>query len=146
MSAPAPARDSRNEEPRTGLSMGEHCAIMAADQISRSEQDALTVASHHNPAAAYERGFFEDPITPTSACDGTRTCGPTLAREAGRAEAGLRRAGGHDDRGQLGPASDGASARLLACRTGPKSGFRQSLACRGSPQPPRSITPKREGL
>ena len=55
----------RNEEPRTGLSMGEQCAIMAADwDISRSEQDALTVASHHNLPAAYERGFFEDLITP----------------------------------------------------------------------------------
>jgi acetyl-CoA C-acetyltransferase len=55
----------RNEEPRTGLSMGEHCAIMATDwEISRAEQDELTVASHRNLAAAYERGFFGDLMTP----------------------------------------------------------------------------------
>ncbi len=55
----------RNEEPRTGLSMGEHCAIMATEWgIGRAEQDELTVASHKNLAAAYERGFFDDLITP----------------------------------------------------------------------------------
>jgi acetyl-CoA C-acetyltransferase len=55
----------RNEEPRTGLSMGEHCANMATEwEIGRTEQDELTVASHHNLAAAYERGFLADLITP----------------------------------------------------------------------------------
>ena len=34
----------RNEEPRTGLSMGEHCAIMATEwDIGRAEQDELAV-------------------------------------------------------------------------------------------------------
>ena len=34
----------RNEEPRTGLSMGEHCAIMATEwEIGRAEQDELAV-------------------------------------------------------------------------------------------------------
>ncbi|HSS32046.1 MAG TPA: acetyl-CoA C-acetyltransferase [Solirubrobacterales bacterium] len=55
----------RNEEPRTGLSMGEHCATMATEWgIGRAEQDELTVASHHNLAAAYDRGFLTDLITP----------------------------------------------------------------------------------
>ncbi|MGV1047624.1 MAG: acetyl-CoA C-acetyltransferase [Solirubrobacterales bacterium] len=55
----------RNEEPRTGLSMGEHCAIMATEwEIGRAEQDELTVASHRNLAAAYDRGFLADLITP----------------------------------------------------------------------------------
>ena len=55
----------RNEEPRTGLSMGEHCALMAADwDIGRAEQDELAVASHHALAAAYERGFLDDLTTP----------------------------------------------------------------------------------
>ena len=40
----------RNEEPRTGLSMGEHCAIMATEwEIGRAEQDELTVESHQSP-------------------------------------------------------------------------------------------------
>jgi acetyl-CoA C-acetyltransferase len=55
----------RNEEPRTGLSMGEHCAIMAAEwEVGRSEQDELAVNSHHHLAAAYERGFMDDLVSP----------------------------------------------------------------------------------
>ena len=55
----------RNEEPRTGLSMGEHCAIMATEwEIGRAEQDELAVASHRALAGAYERGFLEDLTTP----------------------------------------------------------------------------------
>jgi acetyl-CoA C-acetyltransferase len=55
----------RNAEPRTGLSMGEHAAITArAWQIDREAQDALALASHHNLAAAYDRGFFDDLVTP----------------------------------------------------------------------------------
>ncbi|MGQ0572751.1 MAG: acetyl-CoA C-acetyltransferase [Pseudonocardia sp.] len=55
----------RNAEPRTGLSMGEHAARTAADQqVSREEQDELTAASHHALAAAYDRGFFDDLVTP----------------------------------------------------------------------------------
>ncbi|ALG14349.1 acetyl-CoA acetyltransferase [Kibdelosporangium phytohabitans] len=55
----------RNAEPRTGLSMGDHAAITAKEwAIERAAQDELAVASHHNLAAAYERGFFDDLITP----------------------------------------------------------------------------------
>ena len=45
----------RNAEPRTGLSMGEHAAIMAREWgIGREEQDELAVRSHRNLAAAYD--------------------------------------------------------------------------------------------
>src|SRR3712207_4694024 len=55
----------RNSEPRTGLSMGEHAAITAQEwEIGRAEQDELAVRSHANLAAAYERGFFDDLVTP----------------------------------------------------------------------------------
>ncbi|MFL6164313.1 MAG: acetyl-CoA C-acetyltransferase [Jatrophihabitantaceae bacterium] len=55
----------RNSEPRTGLSMGEHQAVTTAEwAISRQQQDELAVASHRNLAAAYDRGFFTDLITP----------------------------------------------------------------------------------
>ena len=55
----------RNSEPRTGLSMGEHQAITTAEWgIGRQEQDELAAASHRNLAAAYERGFFTDLLTP----------------------------------------------------------------------------------
>ncbi|HEX2263912.1 MAG TPA: acetyl-CoA C-acyltransferase, partial [Pseudonocardiaceae bacterium] len=55
----------RNHEPRTGLSMGEHAAVTAKQwEISRKAQDELAVASHHRLAAAYQRSFFDDLITP----------------------------------------------------------------------------------
>ncbi|WP_103528284.1 acetyl-CoA C-acetyltransferase, partial [Streptomyces sp. SM12] len=55
----------RNAEPRTGLSMGEHAALTARQWgIGRAEQDALAAASHHRLAAAYDRGFFDDLVTP----------------------------------------------------------------------------------
>jgi len=55
----------QNEEPRTGLSMGEHQAISTKRWgIAREEQDEIAVQSHLRLAAAYDRGFFDDLITP----------------------------------------------------------------------------------
>src|SRR3954469_7211291 len=55
----------QNAEPRTGLSMGEHQAISTKRWgISRTEQDEIAVESHRRLAAAYDRGFFDDLITP----------------------------------------------------------------------------------
>lgn len=52
-------------EPRTGLSMGEHMAITAhAWGLSREAQDELALASHRNLAAAHDAGFFDDLMTP----------------------------------------------------------------------------------
>ena len=50
-------------EPRTGLSMGQHCEEMAKEwAIGRREQDELALASHKNAAAAWREGFFNDLI------------------------------------------------------------------------------------
>jgi acetyl-CoA C-acetyltransferase len=55
----------RNEEPRTGLSMGEHQARTTERWgITREAQDELAAASHQHLAAAYDRGFFDDLMTP----------------------------------------------------------------------------------
>jgi acetyl-CoA C-acetyltransferase len=55
----------RNTEPRTGLSMGEHCELMAKEwQIARDDQDRMALESHRKLATAYERGFFNDLMTP----------------------------------------------------------------------------------
>jgi acetyl-CoA C-acetyltransferase len=55
----------RNAEPRTGLSMGQHQARTTARWgIEREAQDELAAASHQRAAAAYERGFFDDLVTP----------------------------------------------------------------------------------
>ena len=55
----------QNSEQRTGLSMGESQALTSAEwDISREDQDALAVASHHKLAAAYDRGFMDDLMSP----------------------------------------------------------------------------------
>ena len=106
----------RNEEPRTGLSMGEHCALMAADwNIGRAEQDELTVASHRNLAAAYERGFLDDLLTPYLGLERDQNLRPDSSPEKlaklkpvfGGPEGTMTAANST-------PLSDGASAVLLA--------------------------------
>jgi acetyl-CoA C-acetyltransferase len=48
-------------EPRTGLSMGQSCELMARTwQIAREDQDRLALESHRRAAAAYDAGFFDD--------------------------------------------------------------------------------------
>src|SRR5690606_34118256 len=65
LTAPFRPEPPRNAEPRTGLSMGEHCELMAKHwAIPREEQDALAIRSHRNMAAAYETGLFDEMITP----------------------------------------------------------------------------------
>jgi acetyl-CoA C-acetyltransferase len=106
----------RNEEPRTGLSMGEHCAIMATEWgIDRGAQDELTVASHQHLAAAYERGFFDDLITPYLGLERDQNLRPDSNLEKlaklkpvfGGPEGTMTAANST-------PLSDGASAVLLA--------------------------------
>lgn len=52
-------------EPTTGLTMGEHCEIMAKEfGISREAQDALAYASHGNAAQAYEKNIIQPELAP----------------------------------------------------------------------------------
>ncbi|MHA6205621.1 acetyl-CoA C-acetyltransferase [Dyella soli] len=52
-------------EPRTGMSMGDHCEKMAREwHITRQSQDQLALDSHRKLAAAYEAGFFDDLVVP----------------------------------------------------------------------------------
>jgi acetyl-CoA C-acetyltransferase len=106
-----------NSEARTGLSMGEHQAITTLEwAISREAQDELAAASHHKLAAAYERGFFDDLVTPFLGLTRDQnlredTSTDTLARLApafGRGEGATMTAGNST------PLSDGASTVLLA--------------------------------
>ncbi|HMN37877.1 MAG TPA: acetyl-CoA C-acetyltransferase [Hyphomicrobium sp.] len=52
-------------EPRTGLSMGQHCELMAQQwSISRADQDAFALESHRKGARAYAEGWMDDLIVP----------------------------------------------------------------------------------
>jgi acetyl-CoA C-acetyltransferase len=106
----------RNEEPRTHLSMGEHCAIMAREwEIGREEQDELALRSHRNLAAAYEDGFLEDLVRPYRGLERDQNLRPDSSAER---LAKLRPVfGGKEGTmtpGNSTPLSDGASAVLLA--------------------------------
>ncbi len=106
----------RNAEPRTGLSMGEHCAIMAEEWgIERPAQDELAARSHQQMAAAYERGFFEDLLNPYLGLERDQNLRPDSTPEK---LAKLKPVFGGTDgtmtAGNSTPLSDGASAVLLA--------------------------------
>jgi acetyl-CoA C-acetyltransferase len=106
----------QNGEPRTGLSMGEHAAITAKEWgITREVQDELTVASHQHLAAAYERGFFDDLMTPFAGLERDGNLRPDSSLEK---LAKLKPVFGGPDgtmtAGNSTPLSDGASTVLLA--------------------------------
>lgn len=106
----------RNGEPRTGLSMGEHCELMAKRwNISREAQDVLAYESHRKLADAYERGFLNDLMTPYRglARDNNLREDLTLEKLASLKPA-FDRDAGTLTAGNSTPLTDGASAVLLA--------------------------------
>jgi acetyl-CoA C-acetyltransferase len=105
-------------EPRTGLSMGQHCELMAREWgITREAQDALAVASHRNAAKAYDEGFHDDLLVPCAGLvrdnnvradanvDKMATLKPAFDKASGQ---------GTLTAGNSTPLTDGASAVLLA--------------------------------
>ncbi|HEY1997397.1 acetyl-CoA C-acetyltransferase [Paraburkholderia sp.] len=106
----------RNGEPRTGLSMGEHCELMAKRwAISREAQDVLAYESHRKLADAYTRGFLNDLMTPYRglARDNNLRADLTLDQLAGLKPV-FDRDAGTLTAGNSTPLTDGASAVLLA--------------------------------
>ncbi|HEU5043563.1 MAG TPA: acetyl-CoA C-acetyltransferase [Nocardioidaceae bacterium] len=105
-----------NKEPRTGLSMGESAALTALEwDIGREEQDELAATSHKNLAAAYDRGFLDDQVSPYLGLERDQNLRPdssveklaTLKPVFGKGETATMTAGNST------PLSDGASAVLL---------------------------------
>jgi len=107
----------QNSEPRTGLSMGDSAALTAVEwNVGREEQDELAVASHHNLAAAYDRGFLDDLVSPFGGlerdqnlrADSSLEKLATLKPAFGKGEAATMTAANST------PLTDGASTVLLA--------------------------------
>jgi acetyl-CoA C-acetyltransferase len=105
-----------NEEPRTGLSMGESAALTALEwDIGREEQDELAVASHRKLAAAYDRGFLDDLVSPFLGLERDQNLRPDSSVEKlaklkpvfGKGDAATMTAANST------PLTDGASAVLL---------------------------------
>lgn len=105
-------------EPRTGMSMGDHCELMAREwKITRQEQDELALASHLKAAAAYERGFFKDLVVPFRGLerDGFLRPDSTLEKLAALKPAFDKTSGqGTLTAGNSTGLSDGASAVLIS--------------------------------
>jgi acetyl-CoA C-acetyltransferase len=106
----------RNSEPRTGLSMGEHTALMARDWgIAREEQDELAVTSHRNLAAAYDTGWMTDLVTPFLGLERDQNLRPdSNVEKLAKLTPVFGGPDGTMTAGNSTPLSDGASAVLLA--------------------------------
>ncbi len=107
-----------NGEPRTGMSMGEHAAVTAKRMaVKRVDQDALAAASHQNMAAAYDRGFFDDLVTPFLGLyrDNNLRADSTAEKLAKlKPVFGVRNGDATMTAGNSTPLTDGASVALLS--------------------------------
>jgi acetyl-CoA C-acetyltransferase len=107
----------RNGEPRTGLSMGQHCELMAQTwQIPRQAQDQLALESHQKMANAYAEGWQDDLLTPFHSLTRDNNLRPdaSLEKLASLKPAYERSARGTLTAGNSTPLTDGASLVLLA--------------------------------
>jgi acetyl-CoA C-acetyltransferase len=120
----------RNEEPRTGLSMGEHCALMASEwKISREDQDELAARSHQNLAAAYDRGFLDDLLSPYAGLERDQNLrADSTAEKLAKLSPVFGGPGGTMTAGNSTPLSDGASTVLLASEEWAQEHGKQVLA------------------
>lgn len=103
------------DEPRTKLSMGAHCELMVKEwKISREEQDAFAMGSHHKAAQAYEDGFFHDLVSPYLGImrDGT-VRGDTSMEKLAKLKPSFDPANGSLTAGNSSPLTDGAATVLL---------------------------------
>ena len=105
-------------EPRTGMSMGEHCEKMAREwHIGREAQDRLALDSHRKLAVAYDAGFFADLVVPFRGIkrDGFLRPDTSMDKLAGLKPA-FDKSSGHGTltAGNSTGLSDGAAAVLLA--------------------------------
>ncbi|WNW12026.1 acetyl-CoA C-acetyltransferase [Pseudomonas sp. DTU_2021_1001937_2_SI_NGA_ILE_001] len=107
----------RNGEPRTGLSMGQHCELMAQRWgIAREDQDRLALDSHLKLAAAYAEGWQDDLLTPYRGLNRDNNLRPELSLDklASLKPSFERGAKGTLTAGNSTPLTDGASVVLLA--------------------------------
>ena len=106
------------QEPRTGLSMGEHCELMAKQWgITREAQDELALASHQNAVRAYDEGFHDDLIVPFAGVlkDNNVRADTSLEKMASMKPAFDKSSGkGTLTAANSTPLTDGAAAVLLA--------------------------------
>jgi acetyl-CoA C-acetyltransferase len=106
----------KNGEPRTGLSMGEHQAITAAEWgIARDEQDKLAWQSHQNLAKSYADGWQKDLMTSFKGLDRDNNMrGDSTLEKLATLKPVFGGENGTMTAANSTPLTDGASAVLLA--------------------------------
>lgn len=118
-------------EPRTGLSMGDHCELMVKEwKISRLEQDQLAFESHQKAAKAYEEGFHDDLIvTFKNLKKDTITRKETSLDKLSKLKPAFdNSSSGTLTAGNSTPLTDGASAVLLSSEAWAKNNNQEILA------------------
>ncbi|MFQ5747104.1 MAG: thiolase family protein [Gemmatimonadota bacterium] len=110
------------DERTTGMSMGQHCELMAKEWgIARADQDALALRSHERAVEAAGRGFYRELLVSPGTFP---TDGDTIPRADTTAErlAGLRpafdRKRGTLTAGNSSPLTDGAAACWVGSEEG----------------------------
>ena len=104
-----------NAEPRTGLSMGQHCELMVKDWgISREDQDQLTWNSHQNLLAAYNEGFFDNLISPFNGVERDGIMRDTPMEKLAKLKPAFDRENGTLTAANSTTLTDGAAGVLLA--------------------------------
>ena len=111
--APQPPSTS---EPRTGLSMGEHCELMAKEWgITREAQDRLAYESHKKAAAAYDEGFMDGLVVPCAGVFRDNNIREDISLEKmAELKPVFDREGGTITAANSTPLTDGAATVLLA--------------------------------
>ena len=106
-----------NGEPRTGLSMGQHCERMAKEwNIGREDQDRLAFESHQKADRAYDEGFYDPLVTAWGGVmrDNNIRADTTLEKLGTLRTVFDKGAGATLTAGNSTPLTDGAAAVLLA--------------------------------
>lgn len=102
-------------EPRTKMSMGEHCELMVKEwKITREEQDEIAMQSHVKAAKAYDEGFFSDLVIPFQGTDRDKTLrGDTTVEKLAKLKPAFDKVNGTLTAGNSSPMTDGSAAVLL---------------------------------
>ena len=104
-----------NAEPRTGLSMGQHCELMVKQWgISREDQDQLTWNSHQNLLAAYNEGFFDNLLSPFNGVERDGIMRDTPLEKLAKLKPAFDRENGTLTAANSTTLTDGAASILLA--------------------------------
>jgi acetyl-CoA C-acetyltransferase len=139
-----------NGEPRTGLSMGDHCELMAKEwKIPRAAQDELSAMSHQNLAHSYEEGWHDDLVSPFKGLTRDGILRPdTSVEKLAKLKPAYDRENGTLTAGNSTALTDGASAVLLSTEEyAKKKGWKvKAFFVDGEAAAVDFAGPKKEGL